>query len=115
MDPFKIAGIVLGISALASVFNARVLRLPESIGLMATGLLASIGFMIIGKIFPETILPLCHRVAEFDFSAFVLTYALGFLVFAGAFSADSEAMEKERWTIILFATVGILLSTFIAC
>ena len=57
MDPFKIAGIVLGISALASVFNARVLRLPESIGLMATGLLASIGFMIIGKIFPETILP----------------------------------------------------------
>ena len=113
MDPFKIAAIVLGISALASVFNARVIRLPESIGLMATGLLASIGFMIMGKVFPEAILPLCHRIAEFDFSAFVLTYALGFLVFAGAFGADSEAMEKERWPIILFATVGILLSTFL--
>lgn len=113
MEPLSLAAIVLGLAALASVFNARVLRLPETIGLMATGLIASVAFIAIGKIFPETLTPICHQIASFDFGKFVLTYALGFLIFAGAFSADSEAMQRDRWPILVFATVGILLSTFI--
>jgi CPA1 family monovalent cation:H+ antiporter len=52
-------------------------------------------------------------VAEFDFSFFVLDFALGFLIFVGAFTADSEAMQRDRWPILIFATLGILLSTFI--
>jgi CPA1 family monovalent cation:H+ antiporter len=113
MEPLTLAAIVLGLAALASVFNARVLRLPEAIGLMATGLIASVAFIVIGKIFPETVTPICHQIASFDFGKFVLTDALGFLIFAGAFSADSEAMQKDRWPILVFATLGILLSTFI--
>jgi CPA1 family monovalent cation:H+ antiporter len=113
MEIYTIAAIVLGISALASVFNERVLRLPETIGLMATGLLASLLILTFGAIFPSAIVGLCHRVLEFNFSAFVLDFALGFLIFVGAFTADAEAMKRDRWPILLFATVGILLSTFI--
>lgn len=112
MNLYAIAAVILGISALASVFNARVLRLPDTIGLMATGLLASFALLAFGMVFPEVIEPLCHRVLAFDFSGFVLEFALGFLIFAGAFSADSEAMARDRWPILTFATVGILLSTF---
>ncbi len=113
MNLYAIAAVILGISALASVFNTRVLRLPDTIGLMATGLLASLALLTFGTVFPEIIRPLCHQVLEFDFSGFVLDFALGFLIFTGAFTADAEAMERDRWPILTFATVGILLSTFL--
>lgn len=113
MDTYTLAALIIGLSALASVFNARVLKLPETIGLMATGIIASVLFLLLSLVFPATFVPLCDKVASFDFSSFVLTYALGFLIFAGAFSADAESMQKDRWPIIVFATVGIILSTFI--
>ena len=113
MEIFTLAAVVLGVSALASVFNARVLRLPETIGLMATGLLASAAFLLFGTLFPTAVEDICHRVAAFDFSSFVLDSALGFLIFAGAFAADAEAMQRDRWPILVFATLGILLSTFL--
>ena len=113
MELFTFAALVLGISALASVFNARVLRLPETIGLMATGLLASGAFLAIGSVFPGAVSRVENWVGAFDFSAFVLDYALAFLVFAGAFSSDEKTMVKERVPILIFATLGILVSTFL--
>lgn len=113
MEIYTLAAVILGISALASLFNARILKLPETIGLMATGLLASACLLVVGLAFPSLVVSICHRVAEFDFSFFVLDFALGFLIFVGAFTADSESMQRDRWPILVFATFGILLSTFI--
>ena len=113
METYHIAAIVLAVSALFSVFNAKILRLPETIGLMATGLMASFAVLLLGTVAPRLVVGLCHHVATFDFSFFVLNIALGFLIFAGAFSADAEAMARERWPIVVFATVGIFISTFI--
>lgn len=113
MENFNLAAFILCISAVFSVFNAKVLRWPESIGLMTTGLFASIFILIVGSIFPGSIDEICHRVASFDFSFFVLTVVLGFLIFAGALSSDSKAMAKDRWPIIVLSTVGIFLSTML--
>ncbi len=73
--------------------------------------MASVAVLIFGALFPASVDGLCSRVAAFDFSFFVLTVVIGFLIFAGALSADSNAMAKERWPILLFATLGIVLST----
>lgn len=113
MELYSLAALILGISALASIFGARVLRLPETIGLMATGLLASLTFLLFGLLFPGPVAHVCQSVLAFDFGAFVLDFALGFLVFAGAFMADTKAMKRDRWPILTFATFGILLSTFL--
>ena len=48
MEIYTLAAVILGMSALASVFNARLLKLPETIGLMATGLLVSGAFLLFG-------------------------------------------------------------------
>ena len=50
---------------------------------------------------------------DFDFSAFVLDFALGFLIFVGAYKADASTMSRDRYLILTFATIGILISTFI--
>ncbi len=113
METYSIVAVTLTVTAIFALFNARVLRLPESIGLMGTALLASLAFLAFGLLFPGAIEGVCLAVEAFDFSAFVLDYALGFLIFAGAFFGDTGAMGKNRWPILLFATVGIVVSTFI--
>jgi len=113
METYALVAVILSLTAAFALFNARVLKLPESIGLMATALLASLAFLGFGLLFPAAVVETCHRVAAFDFSSFVLDIALGFLIFAGAFFGDLKAMGNNRWPILLFATVGIVLSTFI--
>ena len=113
MDIYALAAAILGLSALFSVFNSRVLRFPETIGLMATGLLASVAVLLFGLAFPSPIMDICREVEKVDFSFFVLEIALGFLMFAGGFTADSESMARDRWPILSFATIGIVLSTLI--
>lgn len=113
MENFSVVAIILTIAALSSVFAVRVIKLPESIGLMITGLLASSVVLLFGLIFPSEVAGLIDRVDEFDFSTFVLDYALGFLMFAGAFCADTAAMKRERWPILTLATIGIVLSTLL--
>jgi len=114
MDFYSLAAAVLGLSALFSVFNLRVLRLPETIGLLATGLLASVAVLLFGLVLPAApIMDLYRALEKIDFSFFVLEIAIGFLVFAGAFAADAESMARDRWPILIFATLGIVLSTLI--
>lgn len=114
MEAYTLVAIILFITTGAALFNKRLLRLPESVGLMGTALLVSILFLTFGLIFPEIVQPVCHRVVSIDFSFIVLQLLLGFLIFAGAFSSDTSAMALQRWPIVLFATAGILISTFVA-
>jgi CPA1 family monovalent cation:H+ antiporter len=113
METYSLIALILVVTTGAALFNRRVLRLPESVGLMGTALLVSILFLTLGLIFPQIVEPVCHRVASIDFSSIVLDLLLGFLIFAGAFSSDTSAMARERWPILIFATVGILISTFV--
>ena len=113
MELYTLAAFILGFSALASVFATRVLRLPETIGLIATGLIASAVLLLADFIFPQAVEGISQEVIEFDFSSFVLDFALGFLMFAGAFQANAHAMSRDRCLIIVFATLGILISTFV--
>lgn len=113
MEIYSLIAIILIVTTIASLFNLSVLGLPESVGLMATALLVSLALLLVGLVFPEAVRPITARIETFDFSFVVLQLMLGFLIFAGAFCSDSDAMSRERWPILLFATVGILLSTFI--
>lgn len=113
MELYTIAAVIIGFSALTSVFSTRVLRMPDTIGLMATGVIAGTVLLLIGLVFPGPIMDICERVTGFDFSAFVLHFVIGFLLFGGACSADAKAMNRDRCLILTFATFGILVSNFI--
>ncbi len=113
MGLFTILTIILTLTAIFSWLNYRFLRLPDVIGVMTMALLVSILVLVVGSIFPGSIDDICHEVAAFDFSDFLLTYTLGFLIFAGAISSDVRALGKELVPVLVMATVGIVLSTFI--
>ncbi|MEJ6601344.1 MAG: hypothetical protein ACKVI3_17195 [Verrucomicrobiia bacterium] len=96
MEAYTLIAIILFVTTGAALFNKRLLRLPEIVGLMGTALLVSILFLAFGLIFPEIVQPVCHRVIGIDFSFVMLKLLLGFLIFAGAFSPDTSAMAMQR-------------------
>ena len=55
----------------------------------------------------------CDIVVDLDFKSLLLNGILSFLLFAGAIHVNLEELSKEKWPIFLFATLGVLISTFL--
>jgi CPA1 family monovalent cation:H+ antiporter len=80
---------------------------------MAIALMMSVVILIFGIIFPAVTGAAEHIIEEFDFEEVLLNVMLNFLLFAGALSIDLRKLLEERIPVLILATVGTLLSTFI--
>jgi monovalent cation:H+ antiporter, CPA1 family len=111
MKLFNIITILIVLSALFGYINVRFLKLPSTIGLM----IIALGFttLLIGLSFIDpTFLELeIQLVQSIDFRTVVLDIMLSFLLFAGALHTDLATLKALRRPILMFATLGILLST----
>jgi CPA1 family monovalent cation:H+ antiporter len=54
-----------------------------------------------------------YIISQIDFKTVLLDIMLSFLLFAGALHTDFEQLRKQRWPIFTFATLGVLVSTFL--
>ena len=100
---------------LASVFtliNIRLLKLPQTIGLMILALCLSVILTVVGIIFPQVFEAVTEITREFDFSELLVNVMLPFLLFAGAISVNVHELLKDKVTILLLASFGVLFSTF---
>lgn len=113
LAPFDAAAILVLIAAALGFVNARWLRLPPTIGMTVMGALASLVVIAIDLIIPGSRLSarLADLLSDIDFHRLLLNGMLSFLLFAGALHVDWTEMRKGRWTILLFSTVGVALST----
>lgn len=110
---FQSFTLILSIAALFSYINYRWLKLPATIGLMIMAVVTS--FLIIGleSLFPDVSSFFCQILLNIDFKTILLDVMLSFLLFAGAMHVNISDLSKEKWPILLFATLGVLISTFI--
>jgi CPA1 family monovalent cation:H+ antiporter len=112
METLQLISIIIALSGFLAFLNIRFLKLPSTIGVMVLSLLVSLSIILASSV---------SRVDEFfkellirlDFSDFLLDFMLGFLLFAGALHTDIKKLKKSRGPIVTFATVGILISTFL--
>ncbi|KAA1246810.1 sodium:proton antiporter [Aquimarina sp. RZ0] len=105
--------IIFSIAAFFSFVNYKWLKMPATIALMLMSL-ATIAIITISKgILPEFYQFFCDIVTNSDFRSLLLDGILSFLLFAGALHVDTGELVKEKWPILLFATLGVLISTFI--
>lgn len=112
MDTLRFISLIIALSALLAYFNIKVLKLPSTIGVMVLSLLLSLVFLLLGSVSPvaedmKTLL------VQLDFSEFLLDFMLGFLLFAGALHTDIKRLHRARRPIFIYATAGILISTFL--
>jgi monovalent cation:H+ antiporter, CPA1 family len=112
MTDFQIASLILTLTAGLAYINARFLRLPSSIGLMAIALLGSLALIAIDASGAVELTPrIAHLLARIDFGHTLLHGMLGVLLFAGALHVDLQDLSAQKVTIVALAVGGTLLST----
>ncbi|PIB35460.1 sodium:proton antiporter [Reichenbachiella sp. 5M10] len=105
--------LLIFLAAVFTLVNITVLKLPSTIGLMAIALASSVGIVLLGFVMPSILNGAEHIVQEFDFKEVLLNVMLNFLLFAGALSVDLSRLLNEKLPVVILATVGTLMSTFI--
>ncbi len=105
--------IIFAIATFFNFINYKWIKLPTTIGLMLMSLVTVILITLSKGIFPQFYMFFCDIVTNSDFKTLLLDGILSFLLFAGALHVNIDALAKEKWSILLFATIGVLLSTFI--
>ena len=105
--------IIFAIAALFSFINYKWLKLPNTIGLMLMSLLTIIIIIATQSFFPNFYFFFCDIVRSSDFKELLFDGLLSFLLFAGALHVNIDELRKEKKSIILFATLGVIISTFI--
>lgn len=113
MDYFVITAILVFISAIFGYINVRFLKLPNTIGLMLITIVFTLVVFAISY-FDSTLLD-AERfiISQIDFKSVLLDIMLSFLLFAGALHTNFEQLKVQRWPIFVFATLGVLVSTFL--
>ncbi|WP_250433144.1 cation:proton antiporter [Hanstruepera flava] len=113
MDYFHIITILVVLSALFGYVNVRFLKLPNTIGLM---LITIVFTMVVFALsyYDATLLEAeKYIITQIDFKEVLLDIMLSFMLFAGALHTNFEQLRVQRWPVLVFATLGVLVSTFL--
>ncbi len=105
--------IIFAIAAFFSFINYKWLKLPSTIGLMLMSLAAVIIITLSKAIVPSFYVFFCDIVINSDFKSLLLDGILSFMLFAGALHVNIGELNKEKKSVFLFATLGVIISTFI--
>lgn len=108
--------LLLALAACFGLFNHHVLKLPFAIGLLISGLLASLCVLGVDALVPawdlaETVREL---VLDLGFADTVLNGMLSLLLFAGALHTDLSLLKERVAVISALASFGVMISTAVA-
>ncbi len=113
MDYFAITTVLVVLAALFGYINVRFLKLPNTIGLMLITILFTIGVIGIGYFDDRLLDAERYIITHIDFRTVLMDVMLSFLLFAGALHTNFEQLKVQRWPVLVFATVGVVFSTFL--
>lgn len=102
---------------LASIFsylNYRFLKLPSTIGIMVIAIVVSIFLVSFGEtVLPKTYGHLHNLMTSIDFTEVLMGAMLNFLLFAGGIHINLDDLKEQFRPVVIFSTVGVLISTFV--
>ncbi|MCY1218840.1 Na(+)/H(+) antiporter NhaP [compost metagenome] len=107
-----LAAAFIALTTLLTYVNYRFIRLPPTIGVMATALVFSLiaqGLSLLG--YPVLEVEMQEIIRRIDFSAVLMTWFLPALLFAGALHVNLADLRNYKWPIGLLATLGVLIAT----
>ena len=110
---FLIITILVALSAIFGYVNVRFLKLPNAIGLMLITIVFTLVVLAISQ-FDSTLLDAeKYIIGQIDFKTVLLDVMLSFLLFAGALHTNFDQLKVQRWPVLVFSTLGVLVSTFL--
>ncbi len=113
MDYFAIATVLVVLSATFGYINVRFIKLPDTIGLMVITILFTLAVLALSYFDDTLLLKEKELISQIDFKTVLLDVMLSFLLFAGALHTNFQQLKIQRKPILIFATLGTLVSTFL--
>ena len=110
LEPFVF---VLALAAFFSYINYRFLKLPNTIGLMILALVFAAGMAVLELFDPVLFHRTCEIVRDIDFRTVLMDVMLSLLLFAGAGEVKLKDLSQEKFSVLILATVGVLISTLV--
>ncbi|HAR67528.1 MAG TPA: sodium:proton antiporter [Lentisphaeria bacterium] len=113
MSAYDSIALLLTLSALLAYVNYRWVKLPMTIGVMAVGLLLSLGLIALDAAGMDLRTPARTFLAGLHFDKVLMHGMLSYLLFAGALHINLDDLAREKTVVGVMASVGIALSTFL--
>lgn len=113
MDYFVIASVLVFISAIFGYINVRFIKLPNTIGLTVITIVFTFAVFALSYVDDTLLEAERYIITHIDFRSVLLDIMLSFLLFAGALHTDVQKLREQRWPVLVFATFGVLVSTFL--
>jgi CPA1 family monovalent cation:H+ antiporter len=115
LSAFEIGAGLLTLTALFAWLNHRWLGLPNNVGLLLMGLMASLVLIGFEFLLPDVAIygDLRSLVKEINLPTTLLNGMLAFLLFAGALQIDLSLLRDRAWTVGAMATGGVVISTIV--
>jgi Na+:H+ antiporter len=115
LSVFDIVAGLLTLTGLFAWVNHLYLRLPNNVGLLIMGLVASLVLVGFEIMIPHVAIyaDLHDFIEEIDFSKTLLNGMLAFLLFAGALQIDLSVLKDRAWAVGAMATFGVIISTIV--
>jgi monovalent cation:H+ antiporter, CPA1 family len=112
-SPFDLLALLLVLAAIFGYLNHRFFGLPLTVGLLLLALLSAVILIGVGAAMPQLGLKLVLRglLASVNLPVALLNGFLSFLLFAGALEVDFAELIARKWTVLVLAIFGTLLST----
>ncbi|MEO9257637.1 MAG: cation:proton antiporter, partial [Crocinitomicaceae bacterium] len=113
MELYYVLSALIVLSSLFSYINARFIKMPSTVGVMMIAMIVSIALVIFGNLVPETQSRLTSFVKSINLHDLLMGAMLNFLLFAGALHIRINDLKEQRFAIIIFSSVSVVLSTFV--
>src|SRR5688572_10343328 len=111
MELYYSFSLIIVITAIFSYLNVRFIKLPSTIGVMVIAMIVSISLVVIGKSYARIFNEASAIVASINLSEVLMGAMLNFLLFAGAIHISMHDLRKQRVPIMIFSTLGVIIST----
>lgn len=114
IDILHLSAAILTCAAAFGWLNTISFKLPHAIAMLLFSLILSMGLIAVDRVSGGHIAEyLGSEVAKIQFNETLMIGMLSFLLFAGALHTNLEVLLTRKWPVLLMATFGVLLSTFI--
>lgn len=113
MLTYHIISILIFLTAVFAYINDRWIKWAPTIGIMVIALLFSVLIVIGGFLFPAISPDAFWLVSNINFGQVLMKIMLSFLLFAGSLHIDANKLKKEFWPVMVLATIGTFISTFL--
>ena len=113
METYQVISAILLLTAICAYVNERWIKLPATIGIMILALVSSLLIALFGNVVPVFSGKMLSMVSNISFEQVLMKFMLSFLLFAGALHVDANQLKKEIWPVMILATIGTFISTFL--